>query len=345
MDEALIRLQEEELQRTGRYYKHICFLCVPLLCVSCYRYGLRPLLLCGFAVLMGNLCDRLISLLRRRVYQAGDYSNESFALVITLLMPATVDWYVLAAAILAGALIGKEVFGGYGSYPFHPAAVGYAVAAVSWPEQVFRYPAPYANIPLWDASGVATSSTISDTLRSGGLINISALSLVLGEYAAPMGTGAAIVLVACGLFLWMQKDVRLSASLSFLITAGLIVFFFPRQLGLTEGTAFTAGLVFRLRCVRDEMLTGAMLFSAVFLLNEPYTCAHHRRGRILYGAMVGAFTMGFRYFGVYETGVCFAILAVNSISGWLDRTEVRLHELIKSGRYFKEKKTGKGDAE
>ena len=252
MDEALIRLQEEELQRTGRYYKHICFLCVPLLCVSCYLYGLRPLLLCGFAVLMGNLCDRLISLLRRRVYQAGDYSNESFALVITLLMPATVDWYVLAAAILAGALIGKEVFGGYGSYPFHPAAVGYAVAAVSWPEQVFRYPAPYANIPLWDASGVATSSTISDTLRSGGLINISALSLVLGEYAAPMGTGAAIVLVACGLFLWMQKDVRLSASLSFLITAGLIVFFFPRQLGLTEGTAFTAGLVFRLRCVRDE---------------------------------------------------------------------------------------------
>ena len=345
MDEALIRLQEEELRRTGRYYKHICFLCVPLLCVSCYLYGLRPLLLCGFAVLMGNLCDRLISLLRRRVYQAGDYSNESFALVITLLMPATVDWYVLAAAILAGALIGKEVFGGYGSYPFHPAAVGYAVAAVSWPEQVFRYPAPYANIPLWDASGVATSSTISDTLRSGGLINISALSLVLGEYAAPMGTGAAIVLVACGLFLWMQKDVRLSASLSFLITAGLIVFFFPRQLGLTEGTAFTAGLVFRLRCVRDEMLTGAMLFSAVFLLNEPYTCAHHRLGRILYGVMVGAFTMGFRYFGVYETGVCFAILAVNSISGWLDRTEVRLHELIKSGRQFKEKKTGKGDAE
>ena len=345
MEEALIQWQEQELTQTGHYYKHICWMVVPLLWMSCYFYGPRPLLLCGVALLVGNLCDRLISLLRRRVYQPKDYSNESFALIIALLMPATVDWYVLVAAVLAGVLIGKEVFGGYGSYPFHPAAVGYVVAAVSWPEQVFRYPQPYASIPLWDASGVAVSSTISDTLRSGGLINISALSLVLGEYAAPMGTGAAIVLAACGLFLWMQKDVRLSASLSFLITAGLIVFFFPRQLGLTEGTAFTAGLVFRLRCVRDEMLTGAMLFSAVFLLNEPYTCAHHRLGRILYGVMVGAFTMGFRYFGVYETGVCFAILAVNSISGWLDRTEVRLYELIKSGRYFKEKKTGKGDAE
>ena len=338
MDEALIRQQEEELQRTGRYYKHICFLCIPLLCVSCYLYGLRPLLLCCFAVVMGNLCDRLISLLRRRVYQPKDYSNESFALVIALLMPATVDWYVLAMAILSGVLIGKEVFGGYGSYPFHPAAVGYAVAAVSWPEQVFRYPAPYADIPLWEASGVATSSTISDTLRSGGLINISGLSLVLGEYAAPMGTGSALVLLACALFLWVQKDVKLSASLSFLITAGLIVFFFPRQLGLTDAT-LAGSVMFRLRCVRDELLTGAMLFSAVFLLNEPYTCAHHRRGRILYGVLVGIVTMGFRYFGVYETGVCFALLVVNSVSGWLDRTEVRLYELSQR-RHRAERKEG-----
>ena len=314
---------------------------LPLLFVSCYLYGLRPLLLCGFALLMGNLCDRLISLLRRRVYQAGDYSNESFALVITLLMPATVDWYVLAAAIVAGVLIGKEVFGGYGSYPFNPAAVGYAVAAVSWPEQVFRYPTPYTSIPLWDASGVVTASTISDTLRSGGLINLSGLSLALGEYAAPMGAGSALVLAACGLFLWVQKDIKLSAALSFLVTAGVIVFLFPRQLGLTEDASFAVSAMFRLRCVRDELLTGAMIFSAVFLLNEPYTCAHHRLGRILYGVMVGAFTMGFRYFGVYETGVCFAILAVNSISGWLDRTEVHLYELLHSSW---KKQTGKGDA-
>ncbi len=61
-------------------------------------------------------------------------------------MPATVDWYVVIMAVLAGVLIGKEVFGGYGSYPFNPCCC-YAVAAVSWPEQVFRYPQPYINIP------------------------------------------------------------------------------------------------------------------------------------------------------------------------------------------------------
>ena len=265
MDERLIQQQEQELAKTGRYYLHVCFMTIPLLCMACFLYGLRPLLLCGAALLTGNLCDRLVSLLRRRVYRAGDFSNESFALIIALLMPATVDWYVVIMAVLAGVLIGKEVFGGYGSYPFNPAAVGYAVAAVSWPEQVFRYPQPYINIPLWDATGVPVSSTISDTLRSGGSLNISAISLGLGEYAAPMGTGAALILLACGLFLWLQKDVRLGASVSFVVTCALIAFLFPRQVGVN---------------------------------------------------------------GVDETGVCLALLTVNSISGWMDRTESRLYQLM-----------------
>ena len=326
MDESLIREQEAQLQKTGRYYKHICFMAVPVLCMACFLYGVRPLLLCGIAVLTGNLCDRLVSLLRRRVYQAGDFSNESFALVIALLMPVTVDIYVLIAAVLAGVLIGKETFGGYGSYPFNPAAVGYVVAAVSWPEQVFRYPQPYTSIPLWDASMVPVSSTIEDTLRSGGMLNIRSLVLSLGEYAAPMGTGAALVILACGLFLWTQKDAHMSASVSFLLTCALIAFFFPRQAGLAD-SAVLANVLPRLRCVRDELLTGAILFSAVFLLNEPYTCVHHRMGRILYGVLVGVVSMGFRYYGVYETGVCFALLAVNSVSAWIDRTEAKLYHL------------------
>ena len=327
MDETLIRAQQRELTRTGRYYRHVCWMAVPLLCMSCYFYGLRPLLLCGAAVLTGNLCDRLVSLLRRRVYQSNDLSSESFALLIALLMPATVDWYVLIAAVLAGVFIGKEVFGGYGSYPFHPAAVGYVIAAVSWPEQVFRYPQPYTAIPLWGASAVPVSDIISRTLRSGGILNLSPISLVLGEYAAPMGTGAALVILACGLVLWTQKDVHIGASASFLITCGLIAFFFPRQVGLADSTLFSS-LLPRLQGIRDELHTGAVLFCAVFLLNEPYTCAHHRLGRILYGALVGAATMGFRYFGVYETGVCFALLAVNSVSALIDRTEERLYRLL-----------------
>ena len=36
MDEALIQEQERQLQKTGRYYQHVFWLCVPLLCMACY---------------------------------------------------------------------------------------------------------------------------------------------------------------------------------------------------------------------------------------------------------------------------------------------------------------------
>lgn len=310
-------------------YQDLLVATLPLLAMAVFLYGPRPALLWLAAVVTANLCDQLVALLRHRPFDPLEFSNESFGAVLVLLLPASVSYYVVIVSVAVAVLVGKEAFGGLGCYPFHPTAVGYAVAAVSWPEQVFRYPQPYASIPLWDASGVAVSSTISDTLRSGGTLNISTLSLGLGEYAAPMGTGAALVLVACGLFLWVQKDIRLSATLSFLITSAVIVFLFPRQVGLDNGPLLM-NLAFRLRCVRDELLTGAMLFSAVFLLNEPYTCAHHRRGRILYGVLMGVVTVSFRYFGVYETGVCFALLVVNSISGWMDRTETHLYALLHS---------------
>ena len=50
MDERLIQQQEQELAKTGRYYLHVCFMTIPLLCMACFLYGLRPLLLCGAAL-------------------------------------------------------------------------------------------------------------------------------------------------------------------------------------------------------------------------------------------------------------------------------------------------------
>ena len=49
-------------------------------------------------------------------------------------------------------------------------------------------------VRLADASGVPVSDTVSQTLRSGGILNLNSLAVALGEFAAPMGTGAALVL-------------------------------------------------------------------------------------------------------------------------------------------------------
>ena len=84
-----------ERSKNYSYYSDLLWCTVPLIGMSWYYYGPRPLLLCGVALLVGNLCDRLISLLRRRVYQPKDYSNESFALIIALLAALVGSYYHL----------------------------------------------------------------------------------------------------------------------------------------------------------------------------------------------------------------------------------------------------------
>ena len=66
-------------------------------CASSVHYGLTDKEFDKFLSKMGEMCIR-----------DRDFSNESFALIIALLMPATVDWYVVIMAVLAGVLIGKE---------------------------------------------------------------------------------------------------------------------------------------------------------------------------------------------------------------------------------------------
>ena len=330
--------------RHQRYYKDICLMTIPLLCMAAFYYGFRPVLMAGVALLVGNLCDRLVAVLRRRPYIPEDYSNESFALVIAMMLPASCSWYVLVAAVLAGVLIGKEAFGGYGSYPFHPAAVGYVVAAVSWPKQVFMNPVPGTMLPLYDTAGTTLVAGISSTLKNGGLPTTDTWDLLLGNYAGSLGTTAILVIVACALFLLARRDIRLFTPLTFLAVCALIAFFFPRQ-GVLQGTAIADTVAARLDNVKYEVFSGAMLFGAVFLMNEPFTAPRrHRSGRILYGALLGAVAMAFRYYGVYETGICFALLAVNSISEWLDIFVEKLVAFT-HGRLARRREGGAADAQ
>lgn len=322
MEEALIQWQEQELTQTGRYYKHICWMVVPLLWMSCYFYGPRPLLLCGVALLVGNLCDRLISLLRRRVYQPKDYSNESFALIIALLMPATVDWYVLVAAVLAGVLIGKEVFGGYGSYPFHPAAVGYVVAAVSWPEQVFSFPQPGTWLPVVNAGSAGLMQSASYTLKNGGTPRIDTLNLMLGNYVGPMGATAVVILVACALLLAVRRRIQWDAALPFLAACFAIAWLFPRMGRVGLALPWVKAPV-RLASVGYELCSGTILYTGIFMLSDPAILPRHRAARVAFGLTLGVVSMLYRYYGSYETGVCFAMILVGSFASAFDRLHLR----------------------
>ena len=298
--------------------RDIVFMTLPLLALSTYFYGARPAVLCLTAAFTAMLCDHLVAWLRHRPCDKTENSSIPSALVLVLLLPATVHYYVVVVSVAVAILLGKHAFGGYGHYPFNPAAFGYAVAAVSWPGEVFLYPVPFTTMSVLDTGSATVMESVSHTLRAGGVPNVDTFDLILGNYAGPIGATSVLILVACAMYLWMRRDITLGIPFGFLLSCALVAFFYPRvnTLGLELPWQY---LDIRLLSLKYEMLSGALIFAAVFLVNEPVTRPKNTRAHFVYGMILGFMTMMFRYFGSYDTGVCFAVLAVNALAGYLDR--------------------------
>lgn len=316
------------------YNRDMALVTIPIFIMAFFFYGPRVWLLALLAVATAKVADRLVTFVRSRRYDSTENSSIPIALIIVLLMPATVRFRVVIAAVLMAVLVAKEAFGGAGAYPFNPAAVGFCVVAVSWPSEVFSYPQPniwLMSLPdtaqqllaTWSFEGVSLVNGSAYVLKGGGVPNISVLNIVLGYFAGPIGATSVLVLLTCVIYLRTRKHFNMVAPLSFLVTVCLIAFLLPRG-GEVIWTNFTlATMLARLKIVGYELTTGALLFSCVFMVNENCTVPRLRASRIIYGALLGFATMMFRYYGAYELGVCFAALLVNSISGYFDRAVSR----------------------
>ncbi len=303
---------------------------VPLLLMGFFFNGPRVLLLALTALITARVADRIAAMMRSKKYDKTENSSLLIAMIIVLMMPVTVDYRVIITAVLVAVLVGKEAFGGYQSYPFNPAAVGFCMATVAWPQQVMSYPAPLnwllkpfpqtfeAMWSMWNFEGATLVSGPAATLRAGALPTTSTMDLLLGNYAGPIGASCILIIAACAVYLFIKKRMSLVAPLTFLGVCVLITFLFPRY-ELISWSTFPYDILQRLQVVKFEMLSGALVFAAVFLVTEEGTLPKYTLSRLIYGAVLGVAAMAFRYFGVYELGICFGFLIVNAISGYFDR--------------------------
>lgn len=322
-----------KVHESNPFNKDFIAMTLPLLAMGMFYNGPRVLVLAFIAVITAKLADRWAAMLRGRKYDATENLSTAVALIIVLMLPATVKFRVVIMAVLVAVLVGKEAFGGVGSYPFNPAAVGYCVAAVSWPAEIFRYPAPINWLRVGELSfqeiwqlfrfeGVNLVEGPSYYLKNGGLPHVDTLHLLMGNYAGPLGVTASVVIVACGVYLLVKKRLPLAAPLGFLGAIAFITFFFPRApYGAWQIMPWFNWLD-RLQSVKYELLSGALVFSAVFLVDEPGTLPKNTTSRLIYGLLLGFAATMFRYYGTYEMGTCFAFLLVNAVSGYFDRAIV-----------------------
>lgn len=288
-----------------------------LVSLATFYYGGRALMVCGVSVVSAALTDIACLLLRRKPINIRDFSSIVTGLMIALLMPATVAYYIVIISNIFAIAIVKQAFGGTGNNLFNPAAAGFSFAAVCWPSAVFSYPMPLNKPDVFGEITVNLYQNPSYVLKFGGVPSNDLSDMVLGNFAGPMGATHVLVILTCLLYLLYRKAIRWQMPVSFLATCAVIAFLFPR---ISTG---------RLRSVPFELMAGMILFGAVFMLTDPTTSPQRKSSLLIYGTFTGIITMFFRYYGGYEESMPFAILLSNALAPTIERYNERLQRQIR----------------
>ena len=177
---------------------------------------------------------------------------------------------------------------------------------------------PGTQLPLFGDVNTTLVSGMNATMRDGGLPSASTMNLLTGNVSAALGTSAALVIMACGLFLLVRGRIRLSVVIPYFLFVICLPWLFPN---LNELPAFSLPWEFirqRIYLEKYVILSGTALFGGLFLICEPVTMPDRKMSRIIYGAMLGIMTCVFRTFSPYECAVSCALLIVGAIPEWLD---------------------------
>ncbi len=288
----------------------------PLYLMAWFYYGPRALLLGLIGAATAWTLDLLGVLAGGRRPDLRDLSAAVTGLLIPLLMPASVPYYIVAAACAVAILAVKFPFGGTGNNLFNPAAVGFAFAAICWPEQVFRYPAPMQRLAVVGDAVAKTVVSPAHSLMRGAIPSLDLFDMILGNASGPMGATNILVILACGLYLLVRRTIGWRAPASFLLVSGLMATACPRSpFGVFDSVGW-------------ELCSGMLLFGAVFMITEPVTSPKRDFAKLLYGAAAGVMAMLFRYFGGFEDGFVFALILMNVSAPLFDRVcEHLLHQI------------------
>ena len=259
---------------------------MPLCVYGIVLSGLSALITILVSVASCVVFEFLFQKLAKQPVRVGDLSCIVTGLLLALVMPPAVPFWMVILGAFFAIVVAKGFFGGIGANVFNPALTGRAFMFVSFPIAMTTWSTPFA-----DAVSGATP------LVSGGT---DYMNLFLGQRAGCIGESSVLLILLACLFLIVMRIIDWRLPLSMVATVALCTL-------IAGGDVLAA------------VMTGGLLFGSVFMITDYATSPVTPWGRVLFGAGCGLITFLIRNFGGFPEGVMFSILIMNVMVPFLNR--------------------------
>lgn len=318
---------------TDRVMKTVALSTLPGLAALTVFFGIGSIINVLIACTASIFFEAISLKLRNRniSFYLKDFSAIVTAVLLALALPPYAPWWLIAVGCFFSIVIAKQLYGGLGYNPFNPAMVGYVVLLISFPVEMTRWAVP--NTILADAASVPgifdslkivfgfadsqlingyTFATPLDILKQNNGYTLEGLYENSPVFSAADWAGAGWEWVNAGFllggaYLLYKKIFTWHAPVSMLLA--LIVL---SALFYDGGSSTSYGSpVFHL-------FSGGTMLAAFFIITDPVSSAVSNRGRLIFGAGIGALIFVIRAWGNYPDAVAFSVLLMNFAAPFID---------------------------
>jgi electron transport complex protein RnfD len=293
---------------------------VPVSVFGIVIFGLPALLniLVGAASAIAG--ESLFRLITRQKVRVKDLSAGITGVLLALVIPPSTPLWMTALGAVFAVVVGKEFFGGLGANVFNPALIGRAFLMMSFPAAMTKWHGPQDGFALTLPDATSSASylyTMEGGAHMSGPYWQIMKELFFGYRAGCTGETSILLILAAFIFLLATRTIDWHTPVS-MVAASVLA-----SLALGLDPLFT-------------VLSGGLLFGAVYMATDYVTTPVTFWGKIIFGAGAGLIAVMVRKWGNYPEGVSYGILIMNATVPFLNRLLSRKYGFVPKKKPAKE---------
>lgn len=242
-------------------------------------------------------------------------------LILALILPVNTPIYVLLFGCFFANIVFKMLYGGFGKNIFNPALIAYVIILASFWGVIANAGGSLNPIEVvTGASPLYTFNAAKEITYNNVVAPYGNLwSFFFGFVPGSMGETCSFLIIIAFVYLVIKEVISWVVPVFYVSTVFILSLIIALVNGYNDGGIFWYPIF--------QVISGGLLFGAVFMATEPVTTPRSPNGRAIFGVFLGIFTLLFRLVGSLTGGVATAILFVSLFGGVIDRiaSKLRMH--------------------
>ena len=259
----------------------------------------------------------------------GDLSAVVTALLFAIAIPPLLPWWLTVMGALFAIVVIKQMYGGLGYNPFNPAMAAYVLLLISYPADMTSWipplvlnenPLSFMQTMAAIFAGVVPEGMSWDMISGATPLGSLKMGLSQNHLISEIQTGP-LWQGLIGGYGWEWPSIAFLLGGLWMIYKRVITWHIPVSM---LGTMLLFGLVFSMLDSEVyplglfHLFSGGAILGAFFIATDPVSACTTPRGRLLYGAAIGAWVYIIRTWGGYPDAVAFAVLLLNMSAPVID---------------------------